>query len=84
MTREAEEKCLRNRSGTQQFWALDASEVVELASRQPLEALGTEKYAGALAAETVRCTLPVGREIKMEIPGSRLIRTMARRGFHVR
>jgi hypothetical protein len=29
---------------------------------------GTEKYAGAFPAETVRCMLPVGREIKIEIP----------------
>jgi len=42
--------------------------VEELTSSQLLEATGTEKqYAGALPAETVRSTLPVGRGIKMEV-----------------
>jgi Integrase core domain len=69
VTREAGEGNVSEEpSGKQQIWALDASEAVELASRQPLEAPGTEQYVGALPAETVRCTLPVGREIKMEIP----------------
>jgi len=33
---------------------------------------GTEKWEGALYAEAVRCMLLVGREIKTEIPASRV------------